>query len=155
MMTTRSEVTTPAVVVILGGSTTAGSALAYRFAEQCVMRGDEVLWFDCVPPALDEPGDPLAPGVQRFRFGEQHQKRFAKRLESMLPPRLWLAKLVRRCNTATEGYSCWRTMRHGLRTHLSESPPEIIVFCDEFARTAAWHVARRFGSARIERATGA
>jgi len=64
----------------------------------------------------------------------------------------FVARFLKRWNTATRGYASWRLIRGEVVALSERLTPEEIFYCDDHALTAAWHAARLWPATPVTRA---
>lgn len=149
-------------ILIFGGVTRQGRRSSGRAASGALESGLDVVWFDGFDEATEgvldrEPldGAQLSGSLVVVDFAEAEARTVSSRLRSgralrSNPVARWIWKvLLRRIGSALRPRSCWLVVKRDLRAFRSHSPPEAIVYGDDYAITSAWHSGRIWRSAQI------
>lgn len=150
-------------MLIFGGVTRQGKRRAVRAASRALRSGVDVVWFD----GFDETAEGVFEGAPLdaadldanmviVDLAGAETRTVASRLRSgrslrSNPFGRWIWKvLLRRLGSAMRPRSCWSIVRPDVRELVSHSPPESIVYGDDYAVTSAWQSGRIWQSAPIE-----
>ena len=149
-------------ILIFGGVTRQGHRSSGRAASGALESGLDVVWFDGFDEATEgvldrKPLDvaQLSGNLVVVDFTEAEARTVSSRLRSgralrSNPVARWIWKvLLRRIGSALRPRSCWLVVKRDLRALQSHSPPEAIVYGDDYAITSAWHSGRIWRSAQI------